>query len=86
MSILTETEKAKVRQLMQRKANELNKPISWIKDNLNAAAQAVENRLSSSKSIISSDIETAAPGVFDASDKKRIAATVFQLNYIKDII
>lgn len=86
MATLTNNEKAKVRQFMQTKANEEGVPITWVKDNLNAAAQALEDALASNKASYAAAIETAAPGVFDNAEKKWIGAIVLHINYVKDIV
>jgi hypothetical protein len=86
MATLTEDEKAQVRQFIQKKANKEGVPISWIKDNLNAASQAFEDELNSCKPDLAAAIETAAPGVFDGPEKKWIGAMVLYINYVKDVI
>lgn len=48
----------------------------WTKTNVNAALQAVEDRmqLAATKTAIGSDIEAAAPGVFSAAEKTKLFA------------
>lgn len=70
MAILTVAELAAIRQRMARQFV----PVIWTKAQVNAAVQAVEDRLVASKAVIGADIETAAPGKFDAAQKKAIAA------------
>jgi hypothetical protein len=45
---------------------------TWTKAQVNAALQAIEDRvqLTATKNAIAGDIEAAAPGVFDASQKQ----------------
>lgn len=55
---------------------------SWSKAAVQDALQAVETRLDNSKAVINSDIETAAPGVFNAAQKLSILAWA-TLNFAK---
>ena len=52
--------------------------INYTKAQVNAALQAVEDRLTSAgtKTALSADIETAAPGVFTAAQKREIVRAV----------
>lgn len=70
MSVLTARELAAIR----RKLAQQFVPVTWTKPEINAAVQAVEDRLVASKSVIAGDIETAAPGLFNGPQKKAIAA------------
>jgi hypothetical protein len=55
---------------------------TWTKAQINAAIQAVEDRmqLAATKTAISNDIEAVAPGVFDANTKQLIFA-IWSLTY-----
>lgn len=46
MTILTNEEKRKIRNAAERKANQNDLPISWVKDAINDAAQAIEDAIS----------------------------------------
>ena len=72
MAILTSTELAAVRRRVAAKANEKGVPIHWVKGQINAALQAIEDRweAASTKTATSNDIEAAAPGVFNVAEKK----------------
>ena len=48
--------------------------VRWTKPVIYGAIQAIEDRLQSSKAILNSDIETAAPGVFTAQETRLIFA------------
>ncbi len=55
---------------------------SWTKAQVSAALQAIEDRmqLPATKSAISSDIETAAPGIFTANQKD-LLFSVWSISY-----
>jgi hypothetical protein len=57
---------------------------NYTKGDLNAAIDACENRYETDKSTWASDMETAAPGEFDAAEKRRIAACFFEHKFKKD--
>ena len=52
--------------------------VTWDKNDVAAASQAVEDTVPAIKSGIASAIETAAPGKFNAAQKTRIALTTFK--------
>lgn len=59
-----------------------NQTATWTRTQVDAAVQAVADRLENSKATINTDIETAAPGVFNAAQKKLIFA-VAALDFAK---
>lgn len=69
MAILTATELAAIRKKLA-----ANGTVSWVKADVNAASQAIEDRLQASITILNDDIEAAAPGVFNAAQKRLIFA------------
>ena len=71
MAVLTVTELAKIRRALSRGAGVSE---TWVKAEVNAASQAIEDRLQSSKPTLNADIETAAPGVFNNTQKRLIFA------------
>jgi len=71
MAVLTLVQLAKIAQKLEKLGT-----VTWNKSQINAATQAIEDRLQASKSILNSDIETAAPGVFNATQKRVIFANV----------
>ena len=68
MAVLTEDERQELRSLMTRNTAEQG----WDKAQINAALQAVEDRMRSAatQNAIGADIEAAAPGVFNAQQKQ----------------
>ncbi len=69
MAILTPSELAAIRKKLAR-----NRTVTWDKPQINAAIQAIEDRLQASKGTLNADIEAAAPGVFNAGQKRLIFA------------
>lgn len=69
MAILTQIQLAKVRRKLSN-----GRTSTWNKPQVNAAIQAIEDRLQASKSILNSDIESAAPGIFTVAQKRIIFA------------
>ncbi len=59
---------------------------NYTKADLNAAIDACETRYQADKSTWASDIETAASGEFDATEKKRIVAAYFHLRFHEDFV
>lgn len=59
-----------------RNAAERNVAVHYTKAQLNAALQAVEDRmvLAATRTALAADIEAAAPGVFSAAEKQTIFA------------
>ena len=76
MAILTEQERRWVRNRVEVIANQRNVPITWLKSQINAGIQAIEDRWEApgTQTALSNDIEAAAPGVFTAAEKKYLAA------------
>lgn len=70
MATITNERLAKHRQALSSKLS----TVTWTKAQVNAAVQAVVDLLQSpsSRSAVSSEIETAAPGVFNATEKQEI--------------
>ena len=69
MAILTIAELARVRKRLARENT-----VTWLKADVNAASQAIEDRLQASKATLNADIETAAPDKFNANQKRLIFA------------
>jgi len=69
MAVLTGRQLAR----MRRKLSDVG-TVTWVKPEVNAALQAIEDRLQASRAVLNSDIETAAPGVFNAAQKRLIFA------------
>ncbi len=59
---------------------------NYTKAELNAAIDACETRYQADKATWASDIETAAAGEFDATEKKRIVAAYFRLRFDEDFV
>lgn len=76
MAILTDAERTWLRNQVERAAVRKGVEPHWLKDQLEAAAQAIEDRwdAAGTQTAISNDIEGAAPGVFSAAEKKYVAA------------
>jgi hypothetical protein len=70
MAVLTTQE---LQELRQRMAQGFV-PVTWTKGSINAALQAVIDRLElpSTQNAISGDIEAVAPGVFNGTQKRKI--------------
>ena len=73
---LSNQERRKIRNAVERIANSKSVPITWEKPEINAAVEAIETRWDApgTQSALSSDIETAASGVFTNAQKKHLAA------------
>ena len=69
MAILTSRELAKIRKRLSEGTT-----VTWVKADANAASQAIEDRLQASKATLNADIEAAAPGKFNAAQKRIIFA------------
>ena len=80
---LTESERSEIRARFHTLAETEQ---NYTKADLNAAIDACENRYETDKSTWASDIETAAAGEFDATEKKRIVAAYFRTKYKKDFV
>ena len=72
MAVLTVKELAAIRNRLEESMR--GSAIPYTAPQVNAASQAVEDRLVASKSVINGDIEGAAPGVFTVPQKKIILA------------
>ena len=72
MAVLSAEERAALRRMVARLAEQKGVPVRWTKANIDAAMQAIENRweLAATKTAISNDIEAAAPGVFTVAQKR----------------
>jgi hypothetical protein len=73
---LTAKEARRIRNAVERVANEKGVAQTWTKGEIDAAVEAIESRwdAAGTQSALSSDIETAAPGVFTVPQKKYLAA------------
>jgi len=67
---LTETDLVELRQDMARASATL----AWRKANVNAALQAIETWFEANRASLGAAIETAAPGYFNATQKKQLVA------------
>jgi len=72
MAVLTAGELRNIRNSLERAMN--GAAITYTKPQINAATQAIEDRLQNSKATLNNDIEGAAPGVFTVAQKKLIVA------------
>lgn len=84
MAVLTNAEKAQIRNILEKKFPN----VTWPKAAVNDAAQVVENFLTDNQAAVAADVNTAtAPYsvTFTAAQKKALSAAVFYLKYIKDI-
>lgn len=91
MATLTDAEKVEIRKVIAKKATESDVPVAWVKGAINAAAQAVEDILSSGafQTQVSDDIDTASAPYsvsFTNVEKKWISAVVMDLKYVRDIV
>ena len=87
MAALTEDEKTEIRNLMEKKAQEMGVDLRWIKVAMDDTAQAVEDELQSAKTSISTAMDTAsqAHGVtFTGAEKKKIGALVLKKQYERE--
>lgn len=81
---LTAEQKAKMRSKYYKVRGSSILP--YTKPDLNAVVTALDDRYQADKASWSTDMETAAPGVFDSVEKKRIAAAYFWLRFVEDLI
>ena len=80
---LTVAERAEIRKRFHRlPETEMN----YTKAQLNAGVDAMDQWILDNKPSAAAAIEAAAPGEFDAIEKKRIAALVLRLHYEKDFV
>ena len=91
MATLTDAEKIKLRNAVERKANALGIPQRWVKACLHGTVQAIEDVLDGAavRTAVSGAIDTAAApyGVtFTTPEKKFIVALVMQIKYARDIV
>ncbi len=79
MAVLTDDELSELRQWVERLADEKNAAIVWDRPQIDAAMQAIEDRLeqASTKTALSNDIEAAAPGVFTNTHKNYLLALFY---------
>lgn len=86
MAVLTNSEKAQIRNILERKFPN----VTWPKAAVNDAAQVVEDFLADNQASVATSINTATVtphGVtFTANQKKVLSAAVFYLKYVKDIV
>ena len=73
---LTPKEQRRIRNGIEKVANEKGVSQTWSKAEVHAAVQAVEDRwdAAGTQIALSTDIEAAAPGVFTNPQKKHLAA------------
>lgn len=85
MTTLTTPELRGIRNAIERKAVS----VRWTKAAIHDAAQAVEDRLASSASVISSDIDAATSShglTLTVQEKKLLVAMVLRAKYGRDIL
>ena len=72
MAVIGIYDLAALRRAVARKANEKGVSVHWLKGQINVSLQAIEDRweAAATKTLISGDIESAAPGVFSNAEKK----------------
>lgn len=73
---LTRQEKRRIRNAVERIANDKGVSQTWSKPEIDAAVEAIESRwdAAGTQNAIASDMEAAAPGVFTNAQKKYLAA------------
>lgn len=87
MAILTDEEKKKIRNGVERIADREGVSVHWVKGAINDAAQAVEDFLVDNASTMSTEINTASQpyGVtFNADEKKWIVALTALMKHNRD--
>ncbi len=81
MAALTDLEKA----FLRRRMSSGGATVNWTKPQVNDALQAIEDYIeTTAKPGISAAIETAAPGVFSAAEKKLLVARYLKQKAPKD--
>lgn len=60
--------------------------VGYTKADLNSAADAMHNWISDNQASAAAAMEAAAPGVFDAMEKRRIGAAVFEHTFREDLV
>ena len=59
--------------------------VDFVKSQINAALQAIEDRIENSRAVLSADIDTAtAPYVLSASMKKKLVAHYFRQKFTRE--
>jgi len=73
---LSKLEKRRIRNAVERVANDKNVPQTWSKPQIDAAVEAIESRWDTpgTQTALGNDMEAAAPGVFTNAQKKYLAA------------
>lgn len=85
MAILTNQEEDKIRNVIERKANEAGVPITWVKAQLNNAAQAIEDVITGRAAAISLAIDTAmSPIVLTNPQKRFLVGKVLETKFQRD--
>jgi hypothetical protein len=86
MTTLTDAEKIKIRNALERKARELGIPVRWTKPHIHNVLQAIEDVFDSPtfKTAVSNAIDNASPLSFSATEKTWIAAQVFEAKFLRD--
>ena len=81
MAVITPDELAAVRRRVAKKAKEKDVPIHWVKGEINATLQGLDDLFDSAAfaSAISDKIEAEAPGVFDPNEKRYLFAYFLEL-------
>lgn len=80
---LTDVQRESIRMRLHKLAET---EMDYTKADLNAAIDACETRYQADKAQWASDIETAAAGEFDPTEKKRIVAAYFRLRFDEDFV
>jgi len=87
MATLTTAEKDAVMKALARYARANDLPVTWVKDAVRDAAQAIEDELTAAQATISAAVDTATSphGItFTGAQKKIIGAWVFNAKYGRD--
>lgn len=80
---LTAEQRSKIREKFYR----VRDPgVDYTKTELNAVVDAMDQWLSDNQAAAAAAMEAVAPGVFDTTAKKRIAAGVFWNRYVEDLV
>ena len=79
MAILTGDELAELRRAMA-----ANGTVTWTKPQINAALQAIEDWFEANRVALGAAIEAAAPGLYNATRKKRLVAYWLRQKFVRE--
>ncbi len=89
MATLTTAQKLLIQRYIENKATSSGSSVRWVKAALNAAAQAVENELTTIQPIVASamNVATSPYGLtLNATEKKWLGGLVMYVKYVKDVV